>query len=138
MPLYEWRCESCKRKQTVLRSIAECDSGPSNHCACGGSEYKKVYSVCQKPANDSSRDCFPIKLKCPDGVERIFDSASQQKEYMSHNGLSLLSDWEDPTRGGKQWFDKNENANEAPTKRAEQLYEDAKFVTQQEASELTS
>lgn len=78
MPLYQTKCNSCSREDTIFRKIAERDNLPQ--CSCGGSLFRVIVAPALKP------DLEPYQS--PNGGHWIY-SRAQQKEDLKKSGAFL-------------------------------------------------
>lgn len=77
MPLYEYRCQTCKELTEAFRSVAERDNTPK--CSCGG-ETKKIIS-----AYRTHGDLTPYY---DDNLETFIHSKQHRRQVMKEQGVS--------------------------------------------------
>ena len=132
MPTYMWRCQQCGTVNEVIRPMSKNDVPPEFCSKCVGVEFRRIISVPLKLSTDSSRDPFPINVN---GM--IFNSRSEQKEYMDQNGLCLYADTKDSSNNGSQEsiFDGQEKSICAPSDRAKDLLKEAEYINESEVQQ---
>ena len=111
MPMYEFQCLTCMRKETVFRKIDNRDDDPPE-CACDGVAYNMQRIVF--PHQFVQGDIEPYRAMGPDSP--WISSRSEHREYLHKHGYEEVgndSSWapsdEDPhpSESAKQYVEDN-------------------------------
>jgi hypothetical protein len=77
MPLYQTKCNVCKREDSIFRKIAERDNLPQ--CGCGGDLFRMIVAPALKP------DIEPYQS--PNGNHWIYSRAQQKEDLRKSNAF---------------------------------------------------
>lgn len=80
MPLYDWRCPSCRAPREVLRAVEECMA--PEKCHCGAWMVRELTPLQVMP------DLAPYRAMAGDRAGQMISSRKEHREFLRRNNFS--------------------------------------------------